>query len=139
MEEIYGTRKQKEIHVQARAESASHREGLQKTRCQQQRSGASRMGDCKQIRSGWPEKGRRRSREKTEQIKLAQGWKKRRPAVKLVGFHSVCAPEPAKIGMTPASILIGLVSFVQPWLLLYRERCAFFLANAQLFSFVVQL
>jgi hypothetical protein len=31
------------------------------------------------------------------------------------------------------------VAFVQPWLLLCRERCASVLADAQLFSFFVQL
>lgn len=40
--------------------------------------------------------------------------------------------------MTGTAIFIGLVFFVQPWLLLYQERCAFFWADVQLFAFVVQ-
>jgi hypothetical protein len=35
--------------------------------------------------------------------------------------------------------LFTSVSFVQPWLLLYLEQCAFFLVNAQPFSFVERL
>jgi hypothetical protein len=45
----------------------------------------------------------------------------------------------ARIGTTPTSILIGLVSFAQPWLPLCRELCGSFSTNAQSFFFAVQL
>jgi hypothetical protein len=50
MELTNGTRKQKEIHIKARAEGIEDRKRLQKTWRQQQRSGAPRMGNSEQVR-----------------------------------------------------------------------------------------
>jgi hypothetical protein len=56
--------------------------GYKEARRQQQGSGTPRMGNCKQVRSRWPEEGRERTREKAKQIKFPQGWKKRRSEIK---------------------------------------------------------
>jgi len=45
-----GTRKQEEIHIEAETEGIQNRKRLQEAWRQQQRSGAPRLGDCKQIR-----------------------------------------------------------------------------------------
>jgi hypothetical protein len=48
--------------------------GYKKRGVSSKRSGTPRMGDSKQIRSGRPEKRRRRSRQKAKQIKFSQRW-----------------------------------------------------------------
>jgi hypothetical protein len=51
-------------------------------------------------------------------------------------------PLVRNIVLTPINTeptFIDLVSFVQPWLLLFRERFAFISANARSFSFAVRL
>jgi hypothetical protein len=104
------------------------------------------MGDSKQIRSGWPEKRRRRSREKAKQIKFPQRWKKRWPKVERRKAPGDRVRDDASTDGDQITangqgnfILIWPVSFVQRWLPFYREPCVSFSADAQSFSFAVQL